>query len=133
IAKAAVLVAGAQMSVGLAACGGSTKTTTVVAGASQHIGVSVSIWAVWTWAEQGQFQAVLQPFENQTGITVNYAGKGSNMDTVLEAAVKGGAPPDVALVPDPGTLRTLAQQGSLKPLSPVIGNLASDFGPAWSQ
>ena len=31
------------------------------------------------------------------------------MDTALTAAVPGGSPPDVALVPDPGTLDTLAK------------------------
>ncbi|HZU71637.1 MAG TPA: ABC transporter substrate-binding protein [Acidimicrobiales bacterium] len=127
----------AAVSLGAAACGGSsspTSASTTTTGAGlQHIGGSVSLWAEWTGTEQQDFQSVLQPFESKTGITVNYAGKGSNMDTALEAAVQGGAPPDVALVPDPGTLRTLAQQGSIKDLGPVIGNLSSDFGSAWNQ
>jgi ABC-type glycerol-3-phosphate transport system substrate-binding protein len=128
------------VSAALAGCGSSsTKTVTAsgktvtAAGALPHIGGSVSLWAEWTSAEQQDFQAVLQPFENQTGITVNYSGKGSNMDTALEAAVKGGAPPDVAAVPDPGTLRTLAQQGAAKPLGSVLGKLSSNFGSAWNQ
>ena len=106
------------------------------AGASAHsakIGGSVSIWAEWTGAEQTQFEKVLKPFEKQTGITVNYAGKGSGtMDTALEAAVKGGSPPDVALVPDPGTLKTLAQQHAIKPLAPVIGSESKNYGSAWN-
>ena len=93
----------------------------------------MSVWAEWTGAEQAQFEKVLQPFEKQTGVTVNYAGKGSGtMDTALEAAVKGGAPPDVALVPDPGTLKTLAQQHAIKPLGPVIGIGVKDYGSAWN-
>jgi ABC-type glycerol-3-phosphate transport system substrate-binding protein len=111
----------------------STTTTSSSSSGLQHIGGSVSVWAEWTSTEQGAFEAVLQPFETQTGITVNYAGKGSNMDTALEAAVAGGAPPDVALVPDPGTLQTLAKQGKVQDLTPIIGNLASNFGPAWTQ
>jgi ABC-type glycerol-3-phosphate transport system substrate-binding protein len=110
--------------------------TAAMAGASTHsakIGGSVSIWAEWTGAEQTQFEKVLQPFEKQTGVTVNYAGKGSGtMDTALEAAVKGGAPPDVALVPDPGTLKTLAQQHAIKPLGSVIGSESKDYGSAWN-
>jgi ABC-type glycerol-3-phosphate transport system substrate-binding protein len=93
----------------------------------------VSLWAEWTSTEQQDFEAALQPFESQTGITVNYAGKGSNMDTALEAAVQGGAPPEVALVPDPGTLKTLAQQGKIQDLGPIIGNLSSNYGSAWNQ
>jgi hypothetical protein len=99
-----------------------------------HIGGSVSIWAEWTSTEQNSFEAVLQPFESQTGITVNYAGKGSNMDTALEAAVQGGAPPDVALVPDPGTLKTLATAGNIQDLGPIVGStVAMDYSPAWTQ
>jgi len=39
-------------------------------------------------------------------------GQGHNMDTALTAAVSGGSPPAVALVPDPGTLDALAKQGA---------------------
>ena len=120
-----------------AACGSSKKasTPTTASGGTglSHIGGSVSIWAEWTSTEQNDFEAVLAPFEQQTGITVNYSGKGSNMDTVLEAAVAGGAPPDVAAVPDPGTLKTLATQGKLQPISSTIGSLSSDYGSAWNQ
>ncbi len=71
---------------------------------SAKIGGSVTLWAEWTAQEQQDFLAALAPFEADTGITVNYQGKGNNMDTALTAAVSGGSPPDVALVPDPGTL-----------------------------
>lgn len=134
--KAAILL----VVVGLvaSACGSSSKkpSTTPTTGSGtglQHIGGSVSLWAEWTSVEQQDFQAALSPFESQTGITVNYSGKGSNMDTVLDAAVAGGAPPDVALVPDPKTLQTLAGQGKIMDLGPIIGNLSSDFGNAWNQ
>jgi alpha-glucoside transport system substrate-binding protein len=117
---------------------GNTNTSSTTAGSGSgnglsHIGGSVSLWAEWTSTEQNDFEAVLAPFEQQTGITVNYSGKGSNMDTALEAAVAGGAPPDVALVPDPGTLKTLAGQGKIQPISSVIGDYANDYGSAWSQ
>ena len=97
-----------------------------------HIGGSVSLWAEWTGPEQRDFQAVLSPFESETGVTINYSSKGSNMDTAIDAAVAGGAPPQVALVPDPGTLLTLAKKGAIEPLAPVIGSEASDYGAAWN-
>jgi alpha-glucoside transport system substrate-binding protein len=100
--------------------------------ASKKIGGSVTIWAEWTSTEQQDFKAVLQPFEDSTGITVQYTGKGSNMDTALDAAVAGGSPPAVALVPDPGTLDTLAAKHAIKPLAPIIGSEAKDYGAAWS-
>ena len=124
-------------SVGLvmAACGSATTSSSSPASSSssQHIGGTVNVWAEWTAAEQKDFLAALQPFESQTGITVNYSGKGSNMDTALTSAVQGGAPPEVALVPDPGTLQTLAENGSIQDLTGILGNLTSNFGSAWNQ
>jgi alpha-glucoside transport system substrate-binding protein len=117
--------------VAVSACGSSSSSTNT--NTSQQIGGSVSVWAEWTSQEQQDFLAALQPFETQTGVTVNYAGKGSNMDTVLTSAVAGGAPPDIGLVPDPGTLDTLAKQGSLKDLTSILGNLTSNYGSAWNQ
>jgi len=99
---------------------------------SAKIGGSVSIWAEWTSTEQQDFKAVLQPFEDSTGIKVQYTGKGSNMDTALDAAVAGGSPPSVALVPDPGTLDTLAAKHAIQPISSVIGTESKDYGTAWN-
>ena len=129
--KLAVVAAGI---LGVAtACGSSsTPAASSSSSSSSHIGGSVSVWAEWTSQEQQDFLAALQPFEQATGITVNYAGKGSNMDTALTAAVSGGAPPDVAFVPDPGTLQTLAKNGSIKDLTSVIGSASSNFGSAWN-
>jgi ABC-type glycerol-3-phosphate transport system substrate-binding protein len=133
IRRATALVAGVGM---LAAVAAWTAGGAGVAAAASHaakIGGSVSMWAEWTGAEQTQIQKVLAPFTKSTGITVNYAGKGSGtMDTALEAAVKGGAPPDVALVPDPGTLDTLAHEHAVKPLGSVIGSESKNYSPAWN-
>jgi alpha-glucoside transport system substrate-binding protein len=112
----------------LAACGTSNAPTS----SSSAQGGSVSLWAEWSSNEQNAFQGALQPFNTQTGTTVNYGSKGSNIDTVLEAAVSGGAPPDVALIPDPGTLQTLAKQGSIKDLTSILGGLSSNYGSAWN-
>jgi ABC-type glycerol-3-phosphate transport system substrate-binding protein len=105
---------------------------TALASTSKKIGGSVTVWAEWTSTEQQDFKAVLQPFEDSTGIKVQYTGKGSNMDTALDAAVAGGSPPAVALVPDPGTLDTLAAKHAIKPLASIIGKEANDYGSAWS-
>lgn len=134
---AAVLV---SLAAATAACSSNAAPSTTTTSAnspttsrpSEHIGGSVSIWAEWTSAEQQSFEAVLRPFESATGITVHYSGKGSNMDTALETAVSGGSPPDVAVVPDPGTLRSLAEHHALTNLGPILGKLRSDYGPAWN-
>lgn len=128
------LLAGATVAglVALAASLIPAAASTASTRASHKIGGSVSVWAEWTSTEQQDFEAVLSPFESETGITVNYSGKGSNMDTAIDAAVAGGAPPQVALVPDPGTLIGLAKKHAIQPLAPVIGSEASDYGSAWN-
>ncbi|HWF57402.1 MAG TPA: substrate-binding domain-containing protein [Candidatus Dormibacteraeota bacterium] len=128
LAASVVLIAAACGSTNTPSSSGSSSS-----GSQANIGGSVNLWAEWTAAEQHDFLAALQPFETQTGITVNYSGKGSNMDTALESAVQGGAPPEVALVPDPGTLQTLAKAGSIQDLTSTIGSAGSDFGAAWTQ
>jgi alpha-glucoside transport system substrate-binding protein len=116
------------------ACGSSSTPASSSGGSSStgKINGSVTVWAEWTAQEQKDFLAALVPFTTATGVTINYAGKGSNMSTALVAAVSGGSPPDVALVPDPGTLDTLAKQGSIKDLTSVLGSLTSNFGAAWN-
>lgn len=131
LGRLAVVTAGV---LGIAtACGSSTPTASSSTGSSSgKIGGSVTVWAEWTAQEQQNFLAALSPFEAQTGITVSYQGKGNNMDTALTAAVSGGSPPAVALVPDPGTLVSLAKQGSIKDLTSILGGLTSNFGSAWN-
>jgi alpha-glucoside transport system substrate-binding protein len=132
LGRLAVVTAGV---LGIATACGSTSTPATSSGSSStggKIGGSVTVWAEWTAQEQKDFLAALVPFTTATGVTINYAGKGSNMDTALNAAVQGGSPPDVALVPDPGTLDTLAKANSIKDLTSILGNLTSNFGAAWN-
>src|SRR5580704_16942307 len=132
LGKLAVVTVGV---LGIATACGSTSTPPTASGSgstSGKIGGTLSLWAEWTAQEQQDFLAALAPFEASTGITVNYQGKGNNMDTALTAAVSGGSPPDVALVPDPGTLDALAKGGSIKDLTSILTGLTSDFGSAWN-
>src|SRR6202050_2481605 len=133
LGKLAVVTAGV---LGIATACGSTSSTPPASSSgstSSKIGGSVTVWAEWTAQEQQDFLAALVPFKTATGITVNYSGKGSGtMDTALLSAVAGGSPPDVALVPDPGTLDSLASKGSIKDLTSLLGNLTSNFGSAWN-
>jgi ABC-type glycerol-3-phosphate transport system substrate-binding protein len=125
----------ALLTLGAAACGSSSTSSTSSmssAASSAKIGGSVTVWAEWTSTEQQDFLAAVTPFENETGITVNYTGKGSNMDTALNSAIAGGAPPDVALVPDPGELNTLAGEGKIQPLASILGSLTSNYSSAWN-
>lgn len=128
-------LAGAIVVALLAAGCGSTPTPSPSATPTSvpKIGGSVSVWAEWTTTEQTNFLSAIKPFETQSGVTVNYASKGSNTDTAVEASVTGGAPPDVAFLPDPGAMDVLAQSGALLPIKSILGSSASNFSSSWQQ
>ena len=115
------------------AASGASATSGSAAGALPSLkGKHLTVLAEWTGTEQTDFQAVLSSFEKQTGASVSYQSGGSNTGTVLQTKIAGGAPPDVALLPEPGLITTLAQQGAIKPLSAAIQQeVAADYGPGW--
>jgi ABC-type glycerol-3-phosphate transport system substrate-binding protein len=51
---------------------------------------------------------------------------------VLQSKIAGGAPPDVALLAQPGVIRTLAQAGSVKPFTTdIVNEISADYDPGW--
>jgi ABC-type glycerol-3-phosphate transport system substrate-binding protein len=79
-------------------------------------GATVEVLAVWSGAEQARFEAVLDEFERQTGVTVTYTSAGHGVAPTLNARLAEGRPPDVAFLPQPGLLRGYAGNGVLVPL-----------------
>jgi ABC-type glycerol-3-phosphate transport system substrate-binding protein len=129
----ALVTLGAVLAFGISATTKAATSSPAARTATKHIGGSVTVWGEWTGPEQQAFEASITPFETQTGVKVNYAGKPSGtMDTATETAVKGGRPPDVALLPDPGTLRILASEHALVPVSSIIGKLSANYSSAWN-
>jgi hypothetical protein len=130
--KASTFAMAVVSMVAVVACGGGGSTGSNSPSTS-NIGGSVNLWAEWSSSEEQAFKAALVPFTTQTGVTVNYTSKGSTISTALGSAIQGGAPPDVALVPDPGTVQTLAKQGSIKDLTSIVGSLSANYGDAWNK
>lgn len=96
-------------------------------------GGSVSVAAVWTGEEQGNFEAVLDAFSEETGITTSYKSTGDDVGAYLGTQIEGGSPPDVAMLPQPGLLRDLAGEGSLIPANEdVAAALGENFAPVWT-
>ncbi len=77
----------------------------------------IIVTSLWGGAEEAAFQAVLDAFETKTGITATYEANRTDYATVLRTRIQGGNPPDVAIIPGIGTLRSLARDGSLIPLN----------------
>ena len=78
---------------------------------------AIVVTSLWGGTEEAAFQAVLDAFEEKTGITAEYEANRNEYATVLRTRIQGGEPPDVAIIPGIGTLRSLAREGSLISLS----------------
>jgi ABC-type glycerol-3-phosphate transport system substrate-binding protein len=95
-------------------------------------GKTLNVSADWSGAEQKDFEAVIKVFEKATGATVNYKSLGNNVATVLGTQITGGNPPNVSLIPQPGLLKQLAADGSLKPLpSSVTKTVDANYSKTW--
>jgi alpha-glucoside transport system substrate-binding protein len=85
----------------------------------QQIGGTVHVLAVWGGAELADFNAMVKPFTDQTGISVQVEST-RDLTGTLNTQIKGGNPPDLAGIPNPGALQQLVSQNALKPLNDVL-------------
>ncbi|HLZ94994.1 MAG TPA: ABC transporter substrate-binding protein [Candidatus Dormibacteraeota bacterium] len=106
----------------LVGCGG---------GASSSAG-TVHVIAVWSGQEQASFMAVLKPFEDQTGIKVDYEST-RDEDAILTSRVAAGNPPDLAAAPSPQLLSQFAKQGKVISLNDAVdmSALQSSTAQSW--
>ncbi len=95
-------------------------------------GKTVEVAATWSGTEQENFQRVLNEFAKRTGAAVKYTSGGNDLPVLLNSRLAGGAPPDIAFVPQPGVVAELARRGVLKQ---ITGDaeiaVRTNFSPAW--
>lgn len=84
-----------------------------------QIGGSVSVIGTWTGSEQESFMAMVKPFEDKTGIKVEYTGT-RDLNAVLTTGVQSGILPDLAGLPGPGQMAEFAKAGALIDLATVL-------------
>lgn len=97
-------------------------------------GQSIEVAAVWSGVEQANFQAVLDAFAAKTGATVKYTSGGNDLVALINSRLAGGAPPDVALIAQPGVVAQFAKQGAVKELTgEAAAAVTANYSPAWKQ
>lgn len=116
----------------MAACGPTPSPQPAPAGGNERIGGRVSVLATWTGDEQQSFLAMVKPFEDQTGVKVEYEGT-RDLNTVLTTRVQGGNPPDLAGLPGPGTMAGFARAGKLVDLANVLdmNSMRAQYAEDW--
>ncbi len=95
-------------------------------------GQSVNVLAVWGGDELESFQAMVAPWEEATGATMDYEGT-RDLNAVLTTRVEGGNPPDIAGLPGPGQLRQYAELDQLVSLSTFMDmeELEANYADTW--
>jgi alpha-glucoside transport system substrate-binding protein len=103
------------------------------ASGTKHSAGSIEVLSLWGGSEKDAFTKVTDQFTKNTGITVTYT---SARDFIPDISTRlaAGNPPDVAIVPRPGYLASLAQKGALKDLSAMgltSSYLSQRYGSSW--
>ncbi len=106
---------------GAATAGVSTPAGSPAGSSGGAAGAMINVTSLWGGAEETAFQTVLADFKAKTGITANYVAQRTDYATVLRTAIAGGNPPDVAIMPGIGFLRSFAKDASIKDFSADLG------------
>jgi alpha-glucoside transport system substrate-binding protein len=101
----AALVLAVALAISAAACGGGD-------GGSEEGTGTVSVLSLWGGSEQEAFQKVLTQFTKDTGIKTKYE-TARDFLPVIRSRLAAGNPPMVAIIPRPGIVSDLANEGSL--------------------
>lgn len=95
-------------------------------------GQTLNVVASWSGAEQENFEAVLNNFADKTGATVNYTSFGDNGPTYIQGQLEGGTPPNVAIIPQPALMETLAKNDDIKPVSAETkAEVEKNYSQSW--
>ncbi|MDV9189749.1 ABC transporter substrate-binding protein [Streptomyces sp. SR27] len=120
----------------LAGCGGDTSKDPE-SGPDRTLplkGEKIEVAAVWTGPEQENFTKVLKEFEKRTGATVTFVPAQDPIVNFLGTKIAGGAPPDVAMLPQVGAIQQAAAQKWLKPVGPEAkAALAANYSRGWQE
>jgi alpha-glucoside transport system substrate-binding protein len=97
--------------------------------AAEDVSGSISVMGIWQAEEQRNFQAVIDGFTEQyPNVTVRYNGVGDDLPTILQTAVEGGNPPDIAAPAQPGFVQGLVERNELKPIGFLRQAIVDNFG-----
>lgn len=91
----------------------------------------VRMLAPWRGEAEAAMRAILDRFEQDRGIRVDYVGYERIPDGLL-TEIEAGTVPDVVILPKPNWLSELAAAAAIVPLSgPVEQRTRAHYGPAW--
>lgn len=91
-------------------------------------GEHVDVVGLWSGPEYDAFATVASTWEADTGAVVDWQGS-QDIARDLATRLEADDPPDLAVLPNPGLLHDLADEGVLVPLA--VDQFDQDYSPAW--
>jgi alpha-glucoside transport system substrate-binding protein len=125
--RLAALTLAVSLAIVAAACGGGGGETKKGTG-------TVSVLSLWGGSEQEAFQKVLTAFTQKTGIKTKYESARDFLP-VIRSRIAAGNPPMVAIIPRPGIVTDLANEGSLISLEDLgldPDKINENYNKAWT-
>ncbi|WP_374947288.1 extracellular solute-binding protein, partial [Agreia sp.] len=96
-------------------------------------GQTVKISGGITGTEADALNKTFEKFTKDTGITVEYTGDKSFEGNIV-TKVTGGSAPDIAIVPQPGLLKTLVETGEVQEAGEeTAANVDKNWSPDWKK
>ena len=91
----------------------------------------VTVFGAFRPPEDVRFLEAVKPFEQKTGIDVQYEYS-PEFETLIFVRVEGGDPPDIAALPQPGLMKSFADRGALVALWPaMVDVIKKNYAPVW--
>jgi len=93
---------------------------------------SVEVLGTWGGEELASFNAMVAPWQEQTGGVVNFTGT-RDLNAILTTRLQANNPPDIAILPNPGLMQQLANQGDLIALNNFLDmtTINADYSKGW--
>jgi alpha-glucoside transport system substrate-binding protein len=93
---------------------------------------TVEVLGTWGSEELTSFQAMVAPWGNTTGGQMSFTGT-RDLTAILTTRIQAGNPPDVAILPNPGLMTELADEGALIPLDTILNmtQINQDYAQGW--
>ncbi|KFI46997.1 alpha-glucoside transport system substrate-binding protein [Bifidobacterium bohemicum] len=143
--KVLAVVISAATLVGMGACGGSSNSSAPNDSAKNSAkcgdykqygdlkGKTVTMYASWIDEEGSATDKSFDAFRQCTGANVKFEGS-RDLAVQLPVRVKSGSAPDVAVVPQPGLLRSMVKTGKAKPApDSVVKNVEKYYSKDWKE
>jgi alpha-glucoside transport system substrate-binding protein len=93
---------------------------------------TVEVLGVWGGDELASFEAMVLPWEQETGGDLQFTGT-RDLIAILTTRVTAGNPPDVAILPNPGQMIELVKEGKLVALDSFLdmNKIRGEYAKGW--